>query len=316
MKYYRGSWIAIYVLANLIGAIIFGVSGEMDGDLIGYPLPSYSILLIATISVVASYLFWMGPVFNFMSSIRVKKLIVAGKHSIVAREGRIVGVFVLIVQLCFLLFNFSEGVNVAGSRLHSVSAIRYIWILLAPDALFLVYYGAFRKSSLFGSNLAIYLISNVVRGWLGTWLIIFFIEGAYRIREGRLNWKVIVIIIALFVPFVPILIELKWTIRELGAGGISGLDEAFSRLGTFVVHMDWWEAFSEAIRPIVMRFQHLANVVAIMDKQDMLSAGLANGEFSYFFEEGLPQYTIKKIFGLSVVPDIHIMLLTYLIPEP
>lgn len=100
MKYYRRFWLAIYILANLGGAIIFGISGQLDGDLIGYPLPSYSVLLVATISVVVSYVIWMGPVFNIIASVKIKSLF-AQKAALagVARDERFVGIVVLIVQL-------------------------------------------------------------------------------------------------------------------------------------------------------------------------------------------------------------------------
>lgn len=315
MKYYRRIWLAIYILANLIGALIFGATGQLDGDLIGYQLPSYSVLLIATIAVVCSYLIWMGPVFNVVASLKVRPLFPRQVGSGIARDERVVGIVVLIVQFCFLIFNSYEGVNVAGSRLQSDSSIRYFWILLAPDALFLVYYGLYRKSNLFGPNLILYLLSNAMRGWLGTWLIIFFIEGAHRVREKRLDWKKLVIVGVIFVPVLPFLIELKWIIRELGTSGVLSFDEVFARLASFAVEMNWWEEFFDSVRPLVMRFQHLANVIGIMDVSTDLSGGLANGEFKYFFEEGLPQYTIEKIFGIPVLPDIHVMLLTYLIPE-
>ena len=315
MTYYKRIWLAVYILANLIGAMIFGMSGQLDGDLIGYPLPGNSVLLVATIAVVASYLIWMGPIFSYMASIKIKTIFSRKESAGVARDSSIVGIVVLIVQICFLIFNSQEGVNVAGSRLQSDSSIRYFWILLAPDALFLVYYGIYRKSALFGPNLILYLISNAMRGWLGTWLTIFFIEGAHRLREGRLNWKILILLIVIFIPFLPVLIELKWVIRELGTGGVLSLDEVSSRLMESIIDMDWWAAFSDSMRPIVMRFQHLANVIGIIDVSTDLSRGLTNGEFKNIFEEGLPQYTVEKIFGISVLPDIHVALLTYLIPE-
>ena len=315
MKNYRRVWLAMYVLANLTGAIYFSQSGQLDGDLIGYPLPSSTILWIATVAVVVSYLIWMGPIFSLIDSISVKTIFSRKINSGNSIDSNVVGIFVLIVQASFLVFNFQEGVNVAGSRLQSDTSIRYIWILLAPDALFLVYYGIYRKSKSFGPNLILYLLSNALRGWLGTWLIIFFIEGAYRLRERRLNWPLVMLMAVIFIPILPVLIELKWVIRELGTAGVLSFSEVFLRLTTFVVEMDWWAEFSDIVRPIVMRFQHLANVVGIIDISTDLSRGLANGEFKYFFQEGLPQYTIERMLGISVLPDIHVALLTYLIPE-
>jgi hypothetical protein len=308
---YRGIWLATYVFANLIAAIVFGVTDTLDGDLIDFPLPSYSILIVATIFVVLSYLIWMGPIFKFMASIRVNSLISYWESSNISRDEKFVGIFVFLVQLFFFIFNFLEASNVAGSRLQSDSPIRHLWILLVPDYLFLVYYGIYRKSRFFSSNLVLYLISNVMRGWLGTWLIVFFMEGAYRVRKGSLNWKKIVITAGIFSLFLPILIQLKWMIRETGASGLFSEEAFFLR----ILDMNWLEASTEAIQPILMRFQHLANVIGIMGNSYDISAGLNNGEFLYFFEEGLPQYVLTAIFGIARLPDIHNMLLTYLIPE-
>jgi hypothetical protein len=100
-------------------------------------------------------------------------------------------------------------------------------------------------------------------------------------------------------------------IRETGASGLFSEEAFFLR----ILDMNWLEASTEAIQPILMRFQHLANVIGIMGNSYDISAGLNNGEFLYFFEEGLPQYVLTAIFGIARLPDIHNMLLTYLIPE-
>jgi hypothetical protein len=108
--------------------------------------------------------------------------------------------------------------------------------------------------------------------------------------------------------------ELKWTIRELGSTGALNVNEVLDRLLFFVTNFNWWEAFTDTIRSIVMRLQYLANVIGIIDQADVISAGLTNRDFLYFFEEGLPQYTFLKLFGNANVPDIHNTLLTYLVP--
>jgi hypothetical protein len=316
MNFYRATWLAIYIVANLIAAMAFAMTGELDGDLIGYPLPGMQSLVIGLIAVVASYLIWMGPVFGLMESFKTHPIIASTQFKSTDQiYPLLVGTAVLVIQLFFMTYNLQQGVNIAGSRLQSESSLKYFWILLAPDALFLVYYGLYRKSKLFGINLSLYLISNALRGWLGTWLIIFFIEGAYRVREGRLGWKNPLILMLLFAPLLPYMIELKWLIRVLGASGELSLEEVTSRLGFFVSEVEWWNAFAEAVRPLVMRFQHLANVVGIMDVSQELSRGLEVGEFKSFFAEGLPQYALEKLLALPSLPDIHVTLLTYLIPE-
>jgi hypothetical protein len=286
-------------MANLIAAILFGMTGELDGDLIGYPLPSYSILLTATIFVV--------------SSIRVSTLFPCEQSSGVFNETNIIGIFVLLAQVGYLIFNFQEGVNVAGSIQQSDSSLRYLWFILVPDALFLVYYGLCRKSHLFVPNLFLYLISNAMRGWLGTWLIVFFIEGAYRLREGHLNWKKVLPILAIFVAALPILVELKWKIRTSLVDGNVPLNEVYGDILEYVKNIDWLEDFSNVIRPVVMRFQHLACVIGIMDNANVISDGLSDRVYLYFFEEGLQP--LEKLVGMAATPDIHVTLLRYLIPD-
>lgn len=314
MTFYRKIWLAIYVLANLFAATVFFVTDQLDGDLIGYPLPSYTILAVATFAVVVSYLIWMGPVFNIFSSLKVDPLISSWGKSSIQYDERIVGIFVLLVQVLFFIFNFYEGLNVAGSREQSESPIRYFWILLAPDALFLVYYSLYRKSLFFAPNLIVYLVSNVTRGWLGMWVIVLFIEGAYRTHEGRLKWKKVLLLGGIFSLFLPILYQLKLAIRT-STGGTFDVGEIAQRVLSVMSSMDWWDSSFGSIWPALMRFQHLANVIGIMDQSTWISEALEKREFLYFLEEGLPQYVFRKIFEFPSIPDIHLQLLTFLIPE-
>ena len=106
-----------------------------------------------------------------------------------------------------------EGVNIAGSLAVSESPIRFLWVLFVPDTLFLVYYGIYRKSRFFPPNLVLYLVSNVARGWLGMWIIVLFIEGAYRVFEGRIKWSKLILLGCLGFLSLPILYQLKLSIR-------------------------------------------------------------------------------------------------------
>ena len=153
--------------------------------------------------------------------------------------------------------------------------------------------------------------------WLGlyifanhTWLFVFFIEGAYRIRENRLNFKKVVIA----PPFLACSIGAEMDHRELGTTVPLNVNKVSDRVLFYITNVNWREAFTNTIRPIVMRLQHLASVIGIIDNANVISAELNNREFLYFFEEGHPQYTFLKLFGNAGVQDIHNTLLTYLVP--
>ena len=77
---YRNSWIAIYILLNLFAAVVFYNTRELDGDLIGYPLPNNEILFLTTFAVIFSYLAWMGLVFKLFSSISISPVSVSYTH--------------------------------------------------------------------------------------------------------------------------------------------------------------------------------------------------------------------------------------------
>ena len=313
MNTYKLAWIGLYVITNIIASVYFGITGTLDGDLINKSYSSYSTLAIATFSVVISYCIWMWPVFTSMNSVKIRPFLLSWKYEREKADQITVGIFILLVQFSFLFYNLIEGTNVAGSRLYSDSVVRYLWIFLVPDALFLVYYALYRNSPFFKVNLTVYLISNVMRGWLGTWLIIFFIEGAYRLRERRVNWGILLVSIIIFSLLLPLLIELKLAIREGSPNGEwKGI---FSRISFNLAETSYFELYVHSIKLITMRFQHLANVIGIIDGASVVSAGLSNREFLYFFEEGDPQYVFKKLVGIPTVPDVHIMLLTYLTPD-
>lgn len=311
---YRNSWIAIYILLNLFAAVVFYNTRELDGDLIGYPLPNNEILFLTTSAVVFSYIVWMGLVFKLFSSISISPVFRDWSRYVQLSDEKKVGYLIFVIQTLFFLYCIKEGVNVAGSLAVSESPIRFLWVLFVPDTLFLVYYGIYRKSRFFPPNLVLYLVSNVVRGWLGMWIIVLFIEGAYRVYEGRIKWSRFLPLGCLGFLSLPFLYQLKLSIRTAKDASFS-MTAIVSDTLTSLQDLGWAGAFENAIWPVLMRFQHLANVIGIAEKSDVLSSAVQNGEFMYFFEEGVPQYTLRKLFDIQNISDIHLQLLTYLIPE-
>ena len=310
---YRLVWLGLYVGANSFAAFVFWMTGNLDGDLIDYKVPSDDVLFVATASVILSYVLWMGPLFRFCSRIDVKSLVFDRFKVARPRDWRLMSVLVFVTQLGYLVYSISYGLNFAGSKAVADSPFRHLFYFLVPDWLFIVYYGIYRKSPGFIPNLTIYLLSNVIRGWFGMWLTVLFLEGAYRVLERKFSVRKLVPILALGVLAVPFFYQLKLAIRSVEDSSYGLLDYAAKAIND-VLEVGWFQAFGDAIWPIIMRFQHLANVVGIADKSSELARD-AGREFVSFFWEGTPQIVIRKMAGGIEVSDIHIQLLYYLIPE-
>jgi len=312
VNYLRIFWLGIYILAAIVAASLFAARGMLGGDSVGIPLPDIRTLIVATSSVVIFYLIWMGPVFNALEKLSISPLVERWKDSGLPEDDKLVSIFVLIVQGSFLIYCFVEGAGVAGSTKRVDLAIKYVWILLPADVIFFVYYAMYRQSRWFLPSLILYILSNMLRGWLGFWLIIAFLEGAFRIREKRFDWKKISLTMSLFVYAIPFLIEIKWAIRKFGNAYILN----WQNLSSVVNNVNWWESIVRACESVLMRLQHLDIMINIIINSTALSEKLRGREFLYFFEEGLPQFTLERLLGWARVPDIHIRLIDYFAVYP
>lgn len=309
---FRILWLGLYIVAAIVAASIFAATGMLGGDSVDIPLPNFRTLIVASSSVVISYLVWMGPVFRVMEKRIVAPWDARWREEGLPDDDRKISIFVLVLQLSFLAYCIVEGVGIAGSVKHVDIAIKYIWIALPADAIFLVYYAMYRQSYWFIPNLFTYILSNLLRGWLGFWLIILFLEVAFRLREKKIHWRGVGAALTLFFFFVPYLIEIKWAIRKFGNAYIFNLGNLYE----IIKGVNWWESIVRASEAVLLRLQHLDIVIVIVDHAAMLSEKLHNREFLYFFEEGLPQFTLERLLGWPRVPDIHIKLIDYFAVHP
>lgn len=109
----------------------------------------------------------------------------------------------------------------------------------------------------------------------------------------------------LFAYVAPFLIEIKWAIRTFG--NIYVIDNILG----IIKNTNWFESMWKGLEGTLMRLQHLDIVIDIINSSAALSEKLHNREFLYFFEEGLPQFSIERILGFPRVPEIHIKLIDY-----
>ncbi len=292
-------WLVLYIFVNLIAAAIMLNTRELIGDVAGNPLGEITGLLKATSFVILSYIILLGPVFSVFSKIKVPKI---GINMEERKVGERVGLLLVFLQLGFMVFNFMEGVNIAGSNnIRSDSMFSMFWVLIPVDTLFIIYYGVYRESNYFKYNLVIWLLSNIVRGWSGVFLLIIFFEWCQAIHRGKVSLLVIFFVGAAVLALYPFLLNLKWFIRSSGVLSIDlgGLMEAL--IGT--VQEGYFSVFAHGLEQIISRLQVTSMVVEVMHLSDFLQNKFVQGDFAPFWMEGLHGIAYDRLFiGSKTVP--------------
>ena len=267
--------------------------GELIGDLDGILIHSNEALLWATVLVVASYLIILGPVFNFISRIKIKSINFGTNEPEI---GRKFGIVLIILQLLFLVFNLLTGVNVAGSNnTNTDSFFAMLWVLFPVDALFLIYYGTYRESKYFYLNLVVWLFSNTLRGWGSVVLTVIFLEWC-RTFYNKKVMKFRVVISGLFLLLCyPLLSILKFSMRASVETGLSlvALADGFS---VNLKSSDYLSLIVDGLNHLIGRIQSVSYTVDVMRLSHLLQTKFASGEFSPFWKEGLHGIMYDRLF--------------------
>lgn len=289
----RLAWLGVYVAVNIIGAFMMAGSGMLIGDTAGNPLYSIGALWLATSLVVLSYLLILGPLFNFFSRIKVEPILFGADEQVIGvRIGRVL----LALQLGFMLFNLATGVNIAGSNtVGTDSVFSLLWVFVPVDLLFFIYYGTYRDSKYFWVNAAVWLVSNMLRGWAGMYLFILFFEWCRAVKRGRIKLRHVLITTAVVLVLYPVFTNLKWLFR-LSASG-APLGDIAQTLFDSASEFDFFSLIGEGVGHIVGRLQVTSLVVEVIRLRDLLQAKFALGEFMPFWSEGLHGIIYDRLFS-------------------
>lgn len=290
-------WLALYLVINALATLIIVNKGELIGD-ITTPVSDFSIVYLAFVLVGFSYWFFLGPFFNFAAKFKVSALKLRQDHELV---GNKIGLLLLVWQICFIIFNTVYGTSVAGAgNISSGSFLGYVFVLLDSDALFFIYYGIFRENKYFKYNLAVYVLSNVLRGWAGVFLFILFFESCRMYRARRLKIRVAAALLILTAIMYPTLSAVKWAIRAnafVGDSAIAVVTDTVESLD----YDDYFNLVSVGTEHIVERLQSVSALVDIIKNQGGLSDDFASGKFLPFWLEGLHGTIIDRVLNGSLV---------------
>ena len=290
----RQPWLWLFVCVNIIAAFIMLYSGELIGDLSGIKLYSQSALVWATFLVVISYLFILGPAFNFISKIRFRSVnFRVNESDLGARIGR----FLLALQILYIVFNLATGVNVAGSNnTKTDNPFAILWVLFPVDALFIIYYGTYRDSKYFYPNLIVYVVSNILRGWGGIFFMIIYFEWCRAIRNKKIFIGRIVLIGIAILASYPLLSNLKWVIRA-SAGTKLSLGALVDEIASNVGSTDYLMLMQDGFTHLIGRLQTTSIMVEVIRLSNFLQAKFAAGEFAPFWKEGLHGIIFDRVFS-------------------
>lgn len=308
-------FLLIYVIANLYAGILFLYKGELGGDFSLFPVENSLLLALCTVLVVFSYYFILGPYYSFF----VRRFF---KLNLKARElkySKLLGVLVVILQLLFVTYVMLTGAYRAGSTVTVDGFIKYIWIFLPVDMIFLVYYSKFRSSKLSKYNIALYICSNLLRGWTSFVFILLFMElrWFFYVSKKTISLKMASFLFCMAMVLVPALISLKWAVRVAENVTIETIpliiEDVLLIASRNVTDQGTFSYLTLLVSSISERLQHLSNVYMLAEHSDEFRAAYYSAQFLPYFAEGLPQLTLLSVFDVPYY-DLHTFLPNYFYP--
>lgn len=277
-------WQWSYIFINVFATLWMFLSGELMGDAQGLPVHRSSWLVAACLVVVLSYWFILGPAFTWIERLPVARMRFGKK--LASADSRL-GIFLALAQVLFLVFNLVFGVNIAGAgTAHADTALGLIWVALPVDSLFLIYYACARENRYFLPNLIIYIISNVMRGWLGIFLFIIFLEWCRAAREKRFKWKYMIPLGALVLICYPVVLNLKWVLRAAASADFSIVD-GVSNLTDMLSVGDYLDVIGGGVMQIIARLQITSVVEEVIRYSSQVGHAFGIGVFKPFWLEGI-----------------------------
>lgn len=304
----RFCFMILYVVANIYAYFSMTNNKELVGDFLGIGYASDTPVLWLLCWTLLSYYLICNVLFNLVMKIRINVYKI--KH-----VSDAFGLFLLISQIAYMLFNLLSGANSAGTDFKQGGTGRLLWLLLPVDYIFYIYYVLARGKSnkiFYSLNALTFIASMLSRGWLGWVLIVAFIELCFIFSKGSLLKKIGLknaILFLFLMLFFPIVFELKVVFRALI------LQQDWGGALTALLDIDPLQAYTNFFDSLSSRLQQLSNVIYIYERSDQLSELISSGVVANYYWESLFQQTLAKLIGYVPGNDIHVFLYSHYISE-
>lgn len=312
---YRGEyrlWLGFYIFINIIAAWIMLDTNLLIGDLDTFPVLNKTTLVLAAFLVCLSYFVILRLFYGFITRIEMVKIFPITEDD---KSKKILGIIILVLQLLFMLFNYTEGVNTAGSgTVRSDSIFNTFWIFITIDMVFTIYYGMNREDKMFKPNVVVFVISNVMRGWTGFFLTFVFMEWCRAYRLKKINFLKVAVILIVGLLCYPFVYNLKLVMRSF-KGDYSNLAYLSQFFFSNLEGIDLLDLFKAGISHLTGRLQITAIVSEIINYKDLLQDEFNRGNILPFWGEGIPQIGYRKLMGIASPPNVGVALTDYLYPK-
>ncbi len=290
----RFPWLLGYISVNIIAVWFMYDSNELIGDFAGFSLYSVDALFWAVTLIICSYFLLLMPTFQFISRIKINPINWGPRERL---AGDRIGGFLILLQIGFIMFNLTTGVNIAGAgHIKTDSYFSVFWILIYADRLFFIYYGLYRDNKYFYPNLFIWLLSNLLRGWAGVFLIVLFFEWCRAYRKKKITMIRLTLLVIAVLTLYPLLALLKFMIRSSALTGMtfSAIQEGLVATYTGV---DYFSLIGDGLFHIISRLQLTSYLVEVMHQSDLFKKAFSNGEFAPFWMEGFHGIVYDRVLG-------------------
>lgn len=265
--------VTLYTLANITYAINAIINKNMLIEFYYYSVDS-NLLIKALILQSLSLIFLVVCYETYKRRAKFKSIEVNG-------YGNFAGNILLIYQFFYILLAIFFGVGVVGQDEVKINALLFSLIsFFSADTVFFIVGTQLKSKKMFRINLIIYLISSIVRGWLGGILVAFFIYLCRKefliVRAKSLFFYIFGLIVIYLLS--PILIDLKFVIRN---------EVKFSLDFT-----NYSEKLQLATDYLLSRFQHVGHIYIMLEKEDYYYQAYQQSMIRSFLLEGNIQYSL------------------------
>nr|WP_159466277.1 oligosaccharide repeat unit polymerase [Scandinavium goeteborgense] len=274
-----GIFILLYFISNITLGAYYGYTGVLGGDFTGVKIKNDELYF-------AVYLIELGLMSLFLILLRF----IYRTRKVQANDDNYgwLNKYVFFIQLSFLIYSYTTGVGRLSQDYYGTNVdnpLKYFFTFFNADYFFLV--SLCINSRINKTNVGLYLISNIYRGWFaGALLNIIFICAVKIFPNARMRFRTIFIIFAGFILLAPSIYYIKYVSRGADSIGLEAVSQYYQK-----------DLYSQVINSAFSRFQHISETYSIVQDIDVLATGYESGQFVPFFFENPAKRQLAKMFN-------------------